>query len=93
MGADIKVETQCLGEINCRFKEKNYHHSAIINGVKKLRASNLMVRDLRSGIAHVIAALTADGESAIDGIEEIDRGYERIDERLKNLGAIIKRIN
>lgn len=91
MGADIKVETQCLGEINCRFKEKNCHHSAVINGAKKLRASNLMVRDLRSGIAHVIAALTANGESVIDGIEEIDRGYERIDERLKKLGADITR--
>lgn len=92
MGADIKVETKCLGEITCRFKGENYYHSAVINGAKKLRSANLTVRDLRSGIAHVIAALIAEGESVIDGVEEIDRGYERIDERLRKLGAEIKRV-
>ncbi|MBI2604414.1 MAG: UDP-N-acetylglucosamine 1-carboxyvinyltransferase, partial [Candidatus Harrisonbacteria bacterium] len=53
--------------------------------------ANLTVRDLRSGIAHIIAALTASGESVISGIEEIDRGYERIEERLRLLGADIER--
>jgi len=43
-------------------------------------------------MAHLIAALIAEGESIIDGIEEIDRGYERVDERLNKLGAEIKRI-
>lgn len=91
MGADIKVETKCLGELACRFKDKTCHHSALINGPRKLKPAKLTVRDLRSGIAHVIAALTAEGESVIEGIEEIDRGYERIDERLRQLGAEIKR--
>lgn len=92
MGADIKVETKCLGELPCRFKDKNNNHSAVINGPTKLKAANLNVRDLRSGIAHVIAALAADGESTVNGVEEIDRGYENIDERLKNLGASIRRV-
>lgn len=91
MGADIKVETKCLGELACRFKEKEFYHGAKITGPTKLRSSNLTVRDLRSGIAHIIAALVADGESVIEGVEEIDRGYENIDERLKNLGANITR--
>ncbi len=92
MGADIKVQTNCLGDLFCRFKDKNNSHSAIITGPKKLAAANLKVRDLRSGMAHVIAALVADGESVIEGVEEIDRGYERIDERLRKLGADIKRL-
>lgn len=92
MGADIKVEAKCLGELSCRFKEKNHFHSALITGPKKLRSATLSVRDLRSGIAHMIAALAADGESVIDGVEEIDRGYERIDERLRKLGAQIRRV-
>ena len=92
MGADITVQTKCLGEIACRFKDKGFYHGAVIRGATKLRPARLTVRDLRSGIAHVIAALTADGESTIEGIEELDRGYEKIDKRLKNLGADIKRV-
>lgn len=87
MGAEIKVETKCLGQFPCRFNGKNQMHSATINGPKKLKAANLIVRDLRSGMAHIIAALIANGESSIEGVEEIDRGYEKIDERLKKLGA------
>ena len=49
--------------------------------------------DLRAGMAHMIAALSAEGESVIAGVEHIDRGYERIDERLRALGADIKRIH
>lgn len=92
MGANIKVETQCLGELLCRFQGQNHYHSAIIEGPSKIHAANLTVRDLRSGIAHVIAALVADGTSTIEGVEEIDRGYERIDERLQKLGASIRRV-
>ncbi len=92
MGADITVQTKCLGEITCRFKDKNFNHGAIIRGAIKLQPARLVVRDLRSGIAHLIAALTADGESTIEGVEEIDRGYEKIDTRLRRLGADIRRV-
>ena len=44
-------------------------------------------------MAHLIAALAASGESVIDGVEEIDRGYEEIDQRLRTLGADIRRIS
>lgn len=93
MGAKIKVQAKCLGELPCRFAGKDFLHSAEITGPTGLRSAKLTVRDLRSGIAHVIAALVADGESEIDGIEELDRGYENIDERLRKLGAQIQRIN
>jgi len=48
--------------------------------------------DIRAGISLLIAALSAKGESIIHNIEQIDRGYENIDERLRKLGAVIKRI-
>ena len=49
--------------------------------------------DIRAGVALLIAAMSAEGKSTIQNIEQIDRGYERIDERLNNLGAEIKRVN
>jgi len=92
MGANIKVFSKCLGELNCRFNGQRFHHSAVIEGVTPLRGSEMKVRDIRAGIAHIIAALAAKGESVIDGIEEIDRGYEKIDERLRAIGADIRRL-
>lgn len=91
MGANIRVETKCLGELSCRFQNKGFNHSAEVSGPTPLKGTELTVRDLRSGIAHVIAALIATGTSVINGVEEIDRGYERIDERLREMGAEIKR--
>lgn len=91
MGADIKVFSRCLGELPCRFSGKNFLHSAVIKGPTPLRAANLVVRDLRSGMVNVIAALMAKGQSIIEGIDEIDRGYFELDKRLKNLGANIRR--
>jgi UDP-N-acetylglucosamine 1-carboxyvinyltransferase len=48
--------------------------------------------DIRAGVALLIAALSAEGKSKIQNIEQIDRGYQHIDERLMKLGAIIKRV-
>jgi UDP-N-acetylglucosamine 1-carboxyvinyltransferase len=92
MGARITVLKECAGESVCRFQKTGFQHSAKISGSTLLRGSNLQVRDLRAGIAHVIAALIAEGESVLEGIEELDRGYEKIDERLRQIGADIKRI-
>jgi len=92
MGADIKVFSKCLGELECRFCKKEFPHSAVISGRTQLNGGNLKVRDLRAGMAHLIAGLIANGKSEIEGVEELDRGYEDLDGRLKSLGASIKRL-
>jgi len=90
MGANIKVTKDCAHP-NCRFAGK-FPHCAEITGPTLLSGARLEVPDLRAGMASVTAALIAEGESEISGVEEIDRGYERIDERLKYLGAKIRRV-
>lgn len=66
-------------------------HRAVVSGPSPLHGSEFTSPDIRAGIALVMAALVATGESEIDRIELIDRGYERIDERLQALGARIER--
>ena len=67
-------------------------HRAIVTGPARLRGERLASPDIRAGMAMVIAALAAEGTSEIGNIREIDRGYERIDERLRDLGARIERV-
>jgi UDP-N-acetylglucosamine 1-carboxyvinyltransferase len=63
----------------------NHHHA--------LKGISMTSPDIRAGVALLIAAMSAEGKSIIDNIEQIDRGYQRIDERLNAIGAKIKRIN
>ena len=70
-------------------------HRATVIGLDrkvKLRGTTMTSPDIRAGISLLIAALSAEGTSTIHNIHQIDRGYERIDERLRNLGAKIERI-
>src|SRR3954471_4149271 len=67
-------------------------HRAIIIGPRKLRGQRLSSPDIRAGMAKLIAALCADGRSEIHNVRQIDRGYERIDERLRELGATLERV-
>ena len=70
-------------------------HRATVIGLDrehKLRGVRMTSPDIRAGVALLIAALSADGKSRIDNIEQIDRGYQHIDERLRRLGADIRRI-
>jgi UDP-N-acetylglucosamine 1-carboxyvinyltransferase len=70
-------------------------HRAAVIGLgrgQKLRGITMSSPDIRAGVALLIAALSAEGKSIIQNIEQIDRGYQYIDERLKKLGAQIKRI-
>jgi len=76
MGADIKVEG----------------HSAIIKGVEKLSAAQVMASDLRGGAALVLASLVAEGTTELSRIYHIDRGYMKLEEKLTALGADIKRV-
>jgi UDP-N-acetylglucosamine 1-carboxyvinyltransferase len=67
-------------------------HRVVINGRSALVGQELVSPDIRAGMALVVAALNARGKSTIHNINQIDRGYERIDERLRELGARIRRI-
>ena len=67
-------------------------HRAIVTGPSRLRGIQASSPDIRAGMAILIAALCADGRSEIANIWQIDRGYERIDERLRDLGARIERV-
>jgi UDP-N-acetylglucosamine 1-carboxyvinyltransferase len=67
-------------------------HRAVVTGPARLYAQQMSSPDIRAGMAMLLAALCADGTSTIGNIGEIDRGYERIDERLRSLGAHIERI-
>lgn len=77
MGADIHVDG----------------HTAVVQGVEKLDAANVMATDLRASACLVIAALAAQGESVIERIYHLDRGYEHIEAKLSALGAQIERLN
>jgi UDP-N-acetylglucosamine 1-carboxyvinyltransferase len=66
-------------------------HTAISEGVERLKAAPVMATDLRASASLVIAGLVADGETIIERIYHVDRGYERIEEKLMQLGAEIRR--
>ena len=76
MGADIRVEG----------------NMAIVKGVEKLTAAPVMATDLRASASLVLAGLIAKGDTVIDRIYHIDRGYDRIEEKLQQLGAKIRRV-
>ncbi|MCG9515927.1 UDP-N-acetylglucosamine 1-carboxyvinyltransferase [Acinetobacter pittii] len=77
MGANIQVEG----------------HDAIVTGVETLQAAPVMATDLRASFSLVLAALVAEGDTLIDRIYHIDRGYEHVEEKLQGLGAKIKRVS
>ena len=76
MGADIQLEGR----------------TAICTGVDKLTAAPVMATDLRASAGLVLAGLAAEGETLVDRIYHVDRGYERIEEKLRQLGASIRRV-
>ena len=67
-------------------------HIIQIYGPTKLKANHISSRDIRGGAALVIAAMLAEGDTIISDIEYIDRGYEKMDEKLRNAGVKIERI-
>ena len=67
-------------------------HRAVISGPAALRGGVVESPDIRAGMAMLLAALAAEGESVINNIGQIERGYEHIDQRLRALGAKIERV-
>ena len=76
LGADIQVDG----------------HTAIVRGVERLSGAPVMATDLRASASLILAGLVAEGETTIDRIYHLDRGYENIEEKLGALGARIRRI-
>lgn len=91
MGARIEVSDAC-GGAPCRFEGRGFLHSARIEGPTPLTGADITMTDIRAGMAYLIAALAAEGTSTIHGVEHLDRGYEKLDERLRALGADIQRV-
>ena len=77
LGADIEVEG----------------NTAVIRGVERLEGATVMATDLRASASLVLAGLVARGATTVDRIYHLDRGYERIEEKLTQLGARIKRVH
>jgi len=69
-----------------------HHSSALVRGVKHLSGAQVMATDLRASVCLVLAGLAAAGETTLSRIYHLDRGYERLEEKLRNCGAIIERI-
>jgi UDP-N-acetylglucosamine 1-carboxyvinyltransferase len=67
-------------------------HRALVSGPSQLRGATVESPDIRAGMAMLIAAMCAKGKSTINNVGQIERGYERIDERLNALGAKITRV-
>jgi UDP-N-acetylglucosamine 1-carboxyvinyltransferase len=76
LGADIEVEG----------------NTAVIRGVPRLQGATVMATDLRASASLVVAGLVAEGETIVDRIYHLDRGYERIEEKLSQLGARVRRV-
>ncbi|MCL2656775.1 MAG: UDP-N-acetylglucosamine 1-carboxyvinyltransferase [Betaproteobacteria bacterium] len=77
LGADIKIDG----------------NTAVVTGMPKLQGASVMATDLRASASLVIAGLVAEGETLVDRIYHLDRGYERLEEKLGALGASVKRVN
>ena len=73
-------------------KIKVVDREAILLGKNKLYGSKVAATDLRAGAALILAGLVSEGETEISEIHHLDRGYEKIEEKFRNLGADIKRI-
>jgi UDP-N-acetylglucosamine 1-carboxyvinyltransferase len=92
MGAHVELFSKCLGEVPCRFREKQYVHSCVVRGPTPLQGTRLDIPDIRAGCSYILAALCAEGESEVYGIDHIERGYEHLDAKLRALGARIEHV-
>jgi UDP-N-acetylglucosamine 1-carboxyvinyltransferase len=98
MGAEIYLfnpeikNPEKIYNFNLSDNNSSYFHAIKIKGPAKLHDGVVEISDLRAGATLVLGALSAVGESVIYGVEHLDRGYEKLEERLKYLGADIRRI-
>ena len=84
------MHVQELNRMGCSISTQG--NTATITGVKKISGAQVMATDLRASASLILAGLVAEGETVVDRIYHIDRGYERIEEKLSYLGADITRL-
>jgi len=89
MGASIQLFSECLGGKDCRFKHSGHQHSAVIHGPTRLKGAKVEIPDLRAGFSYLVAAVVAEGRSELSGVRYIERGYDRVVEKFRALGAPI----
>ncbi|WP_217134645.1 UDP-N-acetylglucosamine 1-carboxyvinyltransferase [Leucobacter chinensis] len=87
MGADITVYKEGLGDPSRRVNRREFEQAAVITGPTPLTGADIEVPDLRGGFSHLIAALTATGQTKVTNLGIISRGYENFIEKLRLLGA------
>jgi UDP-N-acetylglucosamine 1-carboxyvinyltransferase len=88
MGANITLFAKCLGEVPCRFRGRNHIHSAIIQGPTPLSAGKFeLPTDIRAGMCLVVAGLVAQGTTVLSNIQELQRKYDHLVQKLGALGA------
>ena len=93
MGADMALYDACLGGAPCRFHSSNYKHSCVIKDPMHLHKTHITVPDLRAGFTYLIAAVLAQGQSTIEGLSHIERGYENLEDSLRRLGVRIGKVS
>ena len=81
-----------MNRMGAKIRLEGNNTIAIVEGVPRLTGAPVMANDLRASVSLVIAGLVADGETIVDRIYHIDRGYEQVEEKLQNMGANIRRI-
>lgn len=93
LGAKTQLTTHCLGSVPCRYVDQGHEHSAIITGPTPFHnADEITIPDLRAGLAYVIAAAIAPGETLVTGIPFLERGYGDIVPRLAAMNLQIDKV-
>jgi len=93
LGAKTQLTTHCLGSVPCRYRDQGHEHSAIIMGPTPFHdADEITIPDLRAGLAYVIAAAIAPGETQVNGIAFLERGYGDIAPRLTAMNLGIEKV-
>jgi UDP-N-acetylglucosamine 1-carboxyvinyltransferase len=87
MGANIVVHQDGLESISRRVPRRRLEQAAVIIGPTPLHGADIEIPDLRGGFSHLIAALTASGQSTVTNVGIISRGYEHFIDKLTDLGA------
>ncbi|MGI4850778.1 MAG: UDP-N-acetylglucosamine 1-carboxyvinyltransferase [Janthinobacterium lividum] len=93
-GVKSQIEKQCLGSVSCRYQGLDYPHSVMISGSTPLVSDNLSldIPDLRAGLAYLMVAALAEGQTTLTSIEKIERGYGNLPVRLKNLNLKLEKV-